>query len=69
MQEKCVEKLMPIHEAQLLTYMKLANVTTGLLINFNEKMLKRGIKRFVMQSCDAGELLRELRDLRGLSEI
>jgi len=45
---KCVEKLLPIHEAQLLTYMKLANIKTGLLINFNEKMLKQGIKRFVL---------------------
>jgi GxxExxY protein len=45
---KSVEKLLPIHEAQLLTYMKLANIRTGLLINFNEKMLKRGIKRFVL---------------------
>ena len=45
---KCIEKLLPIHEAQLLTYMKLSKVKTGLLINFNEKMLKRGIKRFVL---------------------
>jgi len=45
---KCVEKIMPIHEAQLLTYMKLANMRTGLLINFNEKMLKHGINRFVL---------------------
>ena len=45
---KCVEKLMPIHEAQLLTYMKLTNVKTGLLINFNEQLLKRGVKRFVL---------------------
>jgi GxxExxY protein len=45
---KCAEKLLPIHEAQLLTYMRLANVKTGLLINFNEKLLKRGIKRFVL---------------------
>ena len=45
---KCVEKILPIHEAQLLTYMKLANMRTGLLINFNEKMLKHGINRFVL---------------------
>jgi GxxExxY protein len=37
-----------IHEAQLLTYMKLANVRIGLLINFNVQMLKKGIKRFVL---------------------
>ena len=45
---KAVEKILPIHEAQLLTYMKLAGVKIGLLINFNEKLLKDGIKRFVL---------------------
>ncbi len=44
----CVERLMPIHSAQLLTYMKLANVKTGLLINFNVPLLKDGIKRMVL---------------------
>lgn len=42
---KSVEKLLPIHEAQLLTYMKLSNVSTGLLINFNVPVLKNGLKR------------------------
>jgi len=45
---KSVEKLLPIHEAQILTYMKLAKIKTGLLINFNVQMLKNGIKRFVL---------------------
>jgi len=45
---KSVEKLKRIHEAQLLTYMKLAHIKTGLLINFNEVRLKDGIKRFVL---------------------
>ena len=45
---KAVEELQGIHEAQLLTYMKLAGVRTGLLINFNVKRLKDGIKRFVL---------------------
>ena len=45
---KSVEKLLPVHEAQTLTYMKLANISTGLLINFNEKLLKNGIKRLVL---------------------
>jgi GxxExxY protein len=45
---KSVERLHPIHEAQILTYMKLANINTGLLINFNESRLKDGIKRFVL---------------------
>ena len=45
---KAVEQLLPIHEAQLLTYMKLANIPVGLLINFNVRLLKNGIKRFVL---------------------
>ena len=44
---KSVDEIKSIHEAQLLTYMKLAQVKTGLLINFNVTMLKSGIKRFV----------------------
>ena len=43
---KAVEKLLPIHSAQLITYMKLANVSAGLLINFNTIKLIDGIKRF-----------------------
>jgi GxxExxY protein len=45
---KSVEQIRGIHEAQLLTYMKLAAVKTGLLLNFNVTMLKDGIKRFVL---------------------
>lgn len=45
---KSVDSLNPVHEAQVLTYMKLANVPIGLLINFNEKYLRNGIKRFVL---------------------
>jgi GxxExxY protein len=45
---KCVEKLQPIHEAQLLTYMKLAGIGIGLLINFRVTQLKNGLKRFVL---------------------
>ncbi|HEY2328388.1 MAG TPA: GxxExxY protein [Verrucomicrobiae bacterium] len=44
---KAVESLLPIHEAQLLTYLKLSGMTLGLLINFNVAMLKQGIKRIV----------------------
>ncbi len=43
---KAVETLKGIHEAQLLTYMKLSQIHTGLLINFNVNLLKTGIKRF-----------------------
>jgi len=45
---KSIEAIKPIHEAQLLTYMKLANVKIGLLINFNNKQVKDGIRRFVL---------------------
>lgn len=45
---KAVETLLPIHEAQILTYMKLSGIKTGLLINFNERLLKDGLKRFVL---------------------
>jgi GxxExxY protein len=43
---KAVEKLNEIHSAQTLTHMNFADIDTGLLINFNEKLLKNGIKRF-----------------------
>ena len=45
---KSVQDIKGIHEAQLLTNMKLSRVKTGLLINFNVKLLKDGIKRFVL---------------------
>jgi len=45
---KAAESLLPIHDAQLMTYMKLAKCKLGLLINFNEKLLKHGIRRFVL---------------------
>jgi GxxExxY protein len=45
---KAVEKLLPVHEAQLLTYLKLSGTHVGLLINFNVPVLKDGIKRRVL---------------------
>ena len=45
---KSVEEIKVIHEAQLLTYMKLAGVKIGLLMNFNVTKLKDGIQRFVL---------------------
>lgn len=45
---KSVDALVPIHEAQLLTYMQLARVRVGLLINFNVELLKQGIVRRVL---------------------
>jgi len=46
---KSVDKLQPIHQAQLLTYLKLARKPLGLLINFNTVHLRDGIKRMVNQ--------------------
>ena len=45
---KCVDKILPIHEAQLLTYLKLFRKRTGLIINFNKALLRDGIKRLVL---------------------
>jgi len=44
---KTVDKLAPIHEAQLLTYLKLTDKKLGILINFNEVLLKNGFKRLL----------------------
>jgi GxxExxY protein len=44
---KSVDELLPIHEAQLLSYLKLSGCKVGLLINFNVRMLTRGLKRIV----------------------
>ncbi len=45
---KSVEEIKDIHKAQLLTYMKLTDIKKGLLINFNVKTLRNGLKRFVI---------------------
>jgi len=45
---KAVESLIPVHEAQLLTYMKLTGIRVGMLMNFNVPVLKDGIKRMVL---------------------
>ena len=45
---KSVEKLTPIHSAQIITYLKLSGIKTGLLFNFNERVLRNGIKRLVV---------------------
>ena len=46
---KSVEKLLPIHEPQLLTYLKLTGAHVGLLLNFHEALLKHGIRCIVNQ--------------------
>lgn len=45
---KTVERLIPIHEAQLLTYLRLSGLRTGLLLNFNSPVLRDGIRRMVL---------------------
>jgi GxxExxY protein len=45
---KAVERLLPVHEAQLLTYLRMSGYHIGLLLNFNVLRLKDGIRRFVM---------------------
>jgi GxxExxY protein len=45
---KTVERLIPVHEAQLLTYLKLSGARIGLLLNFNSPVLKDGIRRMVL---------------------
>ena len=44
---KSVEQIAPVHHKQLLTYLRLTDIKLGLLINFNEALLKNGIKRIV----------------------
>jgi GxxExxY protein len=50
---KAVEELLPIHKAQLLTYLKASNTHVGLLINFNVPVLINGLKRMVNHHIDA----------------
>jgi GxxExxY protein len=45
---KCVDKILPVHEAQLLTYLKLSGIKVGLIINFHSRFIKDGIKRLVL---------------------
>jgi GxxExxY protein len=53
---KAVEAFLPLHEAQLLTYMKLGGWNVGLLINFNVPLLKQGIRRRVLNLPKADDL-------------
>jgi len=45
---KAIEKLAPIHDAQLLTYLRLSSIRCGLLLNFHQPLLRDGIKRMVL---------------------
>lgn len=58
---KAVEELLPIHEAQLLTYLKLSDKRIGLLINFNVVLLKQGLRRIVNQLAESSALSAPLR--------
>jgi GxxExxY protein len=51
---KSVSELIPIFDAQILTYLKLSNLPLGLLMNFNAPILKNGLKRFVRSRCKVG---------------
>ena len=46
-ENKTVEKILPIHQAQILTYLKLSNLQLGFLLNWNVILMKDGIKRMV----------------------
>ena len=46
---KTVDKIQPIHQAQLLTYLKLTQKQVGLILNFNSAVMKNGIKRMVLR--------------------
>jgi len=45
---KAVESILPVHEAQLITYLKLSGIKLGFLVNFNAPLLKDGLQRFVV---------------------
>lgn len=53
---KAVERILPIHKAQLLSYMKLINVPVGLLVNFHARLLKEGISRLVLRDADSEDV-------------
>ena len=46
---KAVDKLLPVHTAQLLTYLRLSKMEIGLLFNFNEALITEGMKRLILQ--------------------
>ncbi len=52
---KTVDRLLPVHTAQLLTYLKLSRLSVGLLLNFNEPVMRRGIKRVVNHFAETRE--------------
>ena len=60
---KAVETILPVHKAQLMSYMKLLDAPVGLLINFHEVTLKQGIKRMILPGANLADV-----DFLGLEE-
>jgi len=56
---KAVQQILPIHKAQLLSYMKLLNIPIGLLINFNEMRLINGVHRLLLPGANSTEELEQ----------
>lgn len=52
---KSVDHILPVHEAQLITYLKLSGIRLGFLLNFNVALMKDGIKRRVLQRSNGGD--------------
>ena len=59
-ENKTVESILPIHQAQLLTYLKLKSCKLGFLINWNVKLIKDGIKRMANGLPDSPRIYRKL---------
>jgi PD-(D/E)XK nuclease superfamily protein len=57
---KAIERLLPLHAAQLLTYMKLSAVSAGLLVNFNVTSLRQGLRRLSLPGKGQGVREREI---------
>jgi len=55
---KSINAILPVHDAQVLSYMRLAAIQRGLLINFNVALLKDGIRRFILTKAPGGRLRR-----------
>jgi GxxExxY protein len=53
---KAVDTILPIHKAQLLSYMQLMDIPLGLLINFNTMVLKKGIQRLILRGADTEDI-------------
>ena len=51
---KSIKNFLPVHDAQILTYMRLADIPKGLLINFNVAVLVHGIRRLIMTKAPIG---------------